>query len=235
MLRHLTGLLAGLALAPPLWLALAWACGELYPNVLRGGAEGFSPLALAAVGTLMAVGVVCGFLAGARVTPLAAFVAGAVPLAYALWPVLAPGSVDAVLPGWIPPDSLFHPRGPGLPAGLLVGALLFISAVVPSRWRSYRAGDPPPAPLPVPAPAPAPAGRGGPAPRGTVDDAAEPVGAYPDDAYTGDPYADDLDGDPAKTTTPLRRGRAADAPWQGAEPADGEPHDTREFHRGDRR
>ncbi|MDA0565951.1 hypothetical protein LG943_16755 [Streptomonospora sp. S1-112] len=233
MLRHLTGLLAGLALAPPLWLALAWACGELYPNVLRGGTEGFSPLALAAVGTLMAVGVVCGFLAGARVTPLAAFVAGALPLAYALWPVLAPGSVDAVLPGWIPQDSLFHPRGPGLPAGLLVGAVLFISAVVPSRWRSYRAGDPPPAPLPVPPPAPAtaapPVERGG--GRGPVgghagDPAAEPVN---DDPY-GDPY-----DDPTKTTTPLRRGASARTTWSGSGPAGDDPSDTREFHRRETR
>ncbi|MFD0775443.1 hypothetical protein ACFQZ2_16025, partial [Streptomonospora algeriensis] len=134
MLRHLIGLLTGLAIAPAMWAALAWSARRISTAV--DGGDGFAPLALTAVGALMAVGIACGFLAGARISPLAAFFSGGLLLGYALWPVMAPGAVDPVLPGWVPDDSLLHPMGPGLLLALPLGTLLFISGLVPSRWRS---------------------------------------------------------------------------------------------------
>ncbi|QBI52458.1 hypothetical protein [Streptomonospora litoralis] len=223
MLRHLIGLLAGTAAAPALWIALAWSAGRV--SATAEGGEGFGgPLSLTAVGVLMAVGIACGFLAGARVSPLAAFCCGGLVLGYALWPVLAPGSADALLPGWIPDDSAFHPLGPGLLLALPLGTLLFISSLVPSRWRSRRAAPAPqepadevygprtehaPEPVGPPITAPGPSEGGGSAP-----------GPEPQ-------------GDPDKTTTPMRRRRVGRPRWAATSP---EPEsDTLQFQRDERR
>lgn len=216
MLRHLIGLLTGLAIAPAMWAALAWSAQRVSTTV--DGGEGFAPLALTAVGVLMAVGIACGFLAGARISPLAAFVGGGLLLSYALWPVMAPGTVDAVLPGWVPDDSVLHPLGPGLLLALPLGTLLFISGLVPSRWRSRYAPRPgEPGPPPPADGVSGPRAEHGPEPLGPADPAA---------GGSGGPQ----EGDPDKTTTPMRRRRIGRPRWHASSP---EPEsDTLEFQRG---
>jgi len=228
MLRHLTGLLVGVAIAPLLWFALATSAGRVWGTVDAGDGFG-APMTLTAVGVLMAVGVGCGFLAGARISPLAAFCCGGLVLAYALWPVLAPGAADAVLPGWIPADSAFHPLGPGLALALPLGTLLFISSLVPSRWRPRRAERVRP-----PEPAPGPHGSADDAGDPRPEFAGEPVGPASDDGRGGaSDLGDAPTGDPDKTTTPLRRRRMGRPRWSSTAPEP--PSDTLEFERGERR
>ncbi|WP_186355607.1 hypothetical protein [Streptomonospora sp. PA3] len=219
MLRHLIGLAAGTALAPVLWGALAWSAQRVSATV--DGDDGFgAPLTLTAVGALMAVGIACGFLAGARISPLAAFSCGGLVLGYALWPVLSPGTVDTALPGWVAEDSLFHPLGPGLVLALPLGTLLFISSLVPSRWRSRRADRLTPA-------------DGAPVDRTGAGDPVEPAEPAPAPPAADPGAARGAEGDPDKTTTPLRRRPMGRPRWHTRihEPQS----DTLEFQRGERR
>ncbi|MDT0304572.1 hypothetical protein [Streptomonospora wellingtoniae] len=227
MLRHLIGLLAGVALAPALWSGLAWSAQRVSATVAEDG--GFdAPLTMTAVGVLMAVGVACGFLAGARVSPLAAFCCGGLVLSYALWPVLAPGTVDSALPGWITDDSVLHPLGDVLLLALPLGTLLFISSLAPSRWRSRRAAEAGPA-----APQQADPADSAPGPRAEYlperpAEPAPPAGPAAPPA-TGMPEQ----GDPDKTTTPMRRRNIGRPRWRAKAP---EPQsDTLEFQRDERR
>ncbi|WP_067967768.1 hypothetical protein [Nocardiopsis trehalosi] len=243
MLRHLLGLLAGIAVAPLLWAGVAWPASEI-GSALGGGDALAAPMTATALGVLMLVGLACGFLAGARVSPLAAFVSGGALLAFCLWPVIDPGSLDAALPEWLGRDTLFHPAGPGLPIALPLGTLLFVSSVVPSRWSRRAAPMPPAHPAPY-------EGRPGPAADPYGDRAADPYGppaTYDDryddrpapyDAPYGDadprestlpdtaPPAPRPGADPERTTTPFRRGPEGpeEAPWQDDRPR------TRAFRR----
>ncbi|MFC3997055.1 hypothetical protein ACFOVU_14075 [Nocardiopsis sediminis] len=212
MLRHLIGLLAGLAVAPLLWIGVAWPAGEVQGALADGGNGIGAPAVTTALGVLMAVGLLCGFFAGARISPLTAFVPGALLLTLCLWPVVDRGSLDAVLPSGIDPGSVFHPVGPALPVALPIGTLLLVSSVIPSRWsRTPRAYAPPlteaaahPSPLPGDAPLPGAAPRSG--------------------SHRGDL-------DPERTTTPFQRDPAGG--WEPVPPAP--ESDTREFHRRGRR
>ncbi|GAA4957244.1 hypothetical protein GCM10023224_48920 [Streptomonospora halophila] len=232
MLRHLIGLLAGAALAPVLWSGLAWSAQRVSTTVGEGG--GFdAPLTMTAVGVLMAVGVACGFLAGARISPLAAFCCGGLVLSYALWPVLAPGTVDSALPDWIADDSVLHPLGPVLLLALPLGTLLFISSLAPSRWRSRRAEAAGPAAPQQADPAdsvPGPRTEHGP---GRPTEPAAPA-APPEPPAAADPGgAVPEHGDPDKTTTPIRRRNIGRPRWRAKAP---EPQsDTLEFQRDERR
>ncbi|MBB6170074.1 hypothetical protein HNR23_000134 [Nocardiopsis mwathae] len=231
MLRHLIGLVVGLILTPLLWLGVAWAATGVEP-VLRG--EGFgAPLVMPAVAVLMLIGVVCGFLAGARVSPLAALVSGGLILAFSLWPVLNPASLSAALPGWIAQGTFFHPVGPALPIALPLGTLLFISALAPSRWRrsampqagpvapTVAAGDPGAVP-----PQPGPGRR---EPEGEPGPGAQRFDAPPHAVGPGT-------GGDANTTIPFRRDPqtgAAEPGWD--RPAPGAASHTRVFGDEDRR
>ncbi|GAA4914136.1 hypothetical protein [Streptomonospora salina] len=223
MLRHVIGLLTGAAIAPALWAALGWSAQRVSAAV---GGAGFAPLGLTAVGVLMFVGVACGFLAGARVSPLAALFSGGLLLGYALWPVMAAGTVDAALPGWIPDDSVLHPLGPGLLLALPLGTLLFVSGLVPSRWRARNAprpGDPGPLPADgVPGP------RGGHGPEPARPDG--PTGAGPDTLHGRGGLGEAPEGDPESTTTPMRRRRIGRPRWNSSSRAP--ESDTLEFQRG---
>ncbi|RNL82329.1 hypothetical protein [Halostreptopolyspora alba] len=182
MRRHLFGLLAGLLCAPLLWFGTAWAAAEVSGGVRSG--DFTDGLAMPGVGALMAIGVLGGLLAGSRLSPLAALLAGAVPLGFCLWPLLDLGSFETAMPGWLDADSMFHPLGPAFPVVLPLGTLLLISALLPSRWRSTGAA-PPPRPVP--------------------DD------QHPHDRYPAAPAPDDPPssapehGEPAGTTTPFQR------------------------------
>lgn len=212
MLRHGLGLLAGLVSAPLLWLGAAWSASQLQARAEEGAFEAAlgTSLGTTAAAVLMTVGVVGGALAGTRISPLAALVTGGLTMGYSLWPLLAPESVNAALPGWVT-GSLFHPAGPGLPLALPLGTLLFIAALAPSRWRTARFG---------PDTAPPAAGDHIPAPPVAPDRGPEPE---PDDGGE-------------ETTTPFRRdekGAPRRTVWR---PDSGDTSgETREFHRDDPR
>lgn len=196
MLRHLAGLLIGAALAPALLAALSWSAG-LLPQLFEGRVS-FTTVSAAVLAG--AVGVVGAGLVATRVSPLIAATSGLLLAAIALWPVVAPHTMESAL-GWLNSESFLYPSGPGLTVALPLGVLLFGSALTPMRWRAhhdvpdrtvrnrYRAapmedadladrgpvGDTLPEPPPQPLPYDPPAGSG-------------------------------LAGDPEKTTTPFRRG-----------------------------
>ncbi|WP_420161388.1 hypothetical protein [Nocardiopsis sp. CNT-189] len=174
MLRHVLGLLTGLALAPGAWFGAGWAAVAVAGHTGSAGQVDASAASVP-LGVLMALGAAGGFVAGARISPLAPLGAGLVLLGYGVWPLVAPASI----PSWLPEGALVHPAGPALPAGLLLGTLFFIAAMSPSRWRRRAAAPAASAPPPVP-PVPAPAGEPAPGPA-------------------------PLPGDPEKTTTPFRR------------------------------
>ena len=202
MLRHVLGLLAGLALAPGAWFGAGWAAVAVAEHTGSAGGVDASAASVP-LGVLMAIGVAGGFVAGARISPLAPLGAGVPLLGYGVWPLVAPASI----PSWLPEGSLAHPEGPALPAGLLLGTLFFIAAMAPSRWHrraAAPAASPPPVPPAVPAPAAEPAPEPAPAP--------EP-----------------LPGDPEKTTTPFQRGPRGSG-WQSLS-AEREASRTQEFRR----
>ncbi|WP_017626001.1 hypothetical protein [Nocardiopsis chromatogenes] len=174
MLRQLLTFLAGLALAPAIWFGAAWAA-DTAPQ-----ASDTAPL-----GVLMAAGAAGGFLVGGRIPPIGSLACGLPLLAYALWPVTAPQTV----PAWIPGGPA-HPEGPALPFALVLGTLLVIAALSPSRWRPNRRGR-----APAPAPAPAAEPDPGPAPGPVPPPAAEPDGPAAQGA------------DPERTTIPFSRKR----------------------------
>lgn len=178
MLRHLGGLLTGLAVIPLLWIGTAWSAAEI--GGLISGPHLDDPMLLSATAVVIAIGVVCGLLSGSRVSPLAALLPGAALLPLSLWPLVDYPSMQEHLPGWLGPESMLHPVGPALPVNLALGALLFISALAPSRWRSR-----PVPPLYSPAPNPP----------------TEPW--HPEE--TGAHRPAEPEGDPAKTTVPMRR------------------------------
>ncbi|MEE2041060.1 YIP1 family protein [Nocardiopsis sp. CT-R113] len=213
MLRHLVGLLAGIALAPVLWVAAAWSAG-LLPQLADGDVN--VATVLSAV-VLCLTGGVCAYLVASRVSPLVAGAAGSLLAALSLWPIVHPSSMGPAL-SWLNDESFLYPGGAGLAVGLLLGTLLLVSATMPLRWRA--AADPG---LPLPGrivagtsrdryraavredgPDEAPWSDRGPVGDTVPDAVPEPPPARdPDDAF---------DGDPDRTTTPFRRGETG-ATW----------------------
>ncbi|CAL9536511.1 hypothetical protein SUDANB121_04167 [Nocardiopsis dassonvillei] len=201
MLRHLLGLLVGIALAPVLWIAVSWSAGG-FPELSEGGV---SVAGVSAAVLLVVVGFGCAYLAAARVSPLTAGAAG-LPLAgLALWPAVHPASLASAM-SWLDPESFVYPGGPGVSVALPLGALLLFSAALPGRWRS-------PAPT-VPAMVAAPwerVDRPGGGPRGRVGDTVPEAPGRAPATEVWDP----LEGDPDKTTTPFARGEDGWTPLEG--------------------
>ncbi|RKS05488.1 hypothetical protein DFP74_1087 [Nocardiopsis sp. Huas11] len=241
MLRHLVGLLAGVALAPVLWIAVAWGATRL-PLVAEGTV---SFATVSAVIVLSAVGIGCGYLVASRLSPLYAGVSGALLTAIALWPVVSPDTMAPAL-GWLDADGFVYPAGAGLTPALVVGSLMLFSAMVPSRWRVRHEAAPPGGrvvagvsrdrfrgaaggdtlveDVPAADDRDVIAGGRGPGDRGhTVDDLPDtpPVPLPPPDRGFGS-------GDPNKTTTPFRRGESG-AVWT---PLDEDPEETRSYGDG---
>ncbi len=192
MLRHLLGLLVGIALAPVLWIAVSWSAGEL-PGLLEGGAE-VAPVSAAVL--LVLVGFACAYLAAARISPLTAGAAGLPLAALALWPAVHPASLSTAL-SWLNPESFVFPGGPGVSVALPLGALLVFSAAVPGRWRSPAPTGPAMVAAPWERVDRADGGPGGP----VGDTVPEAPGRGPA-TEVWDPRQDD----PDKTTTPFSRG-----------------------------
>lgn len=238
MLRHLVGVLAGLAVAPPLWVGVAWAA----PHVTAGleEADFSSPLAVLSVLVLLAAGVGGAYLVASRLSPLTALVSGALLLALCVWAVATPASVGSTLPDWLGPDSFVHPVGPALPIVFPFSALLFLSGLLPARWRAVQDTVPgTPAP-PVTERVVASTSReryrrehgvpdaGDGEPRVGGADAGGP-GADGFPGSPGLPPPPPLEGDPNKTTTPFRRTAGGGAATWEALP-DEDPGHTRFPH-----
>ncbi|MDS1270408.1 hypothetical protein RIF23_08885 [Lipingzhangella sp. LS1_29] len=179
MRRHSLGLLAGLGLAPLVWIAVTWGMTTAIGH-LR--AEQFDrPLLLSSVAVLMAVGLVCGVLAGSRISPLAALLPGGVLLGLSVWPLLDSPAVATMLPSWADTTPL-RPGGVALAGQAMLGTLLFVSALMPNRWHRASPAAAAPAPGDVTTPPTTPPPRS-------------------DEPGPQDRPA----GDPERTTIPMRR------------------------------
>lgn len=239
MLRHLVGLLAGIALAPVLWAGVAWSA-DLFPDITRGDV---SVTTVLSVVVLCLVGAAGAYLVASRLSPLAAGASGLLLVALCLWPVIAPESVGAAL-YWLNDGVFLYPNGAGLGTALPLGVLLLGSATLPARWRA--ANDLGPLGAPARERVVASANRedyrgqsdGRPtgAPAGEPDTLTGPDEPWNDGGPVGDTVPDvpppaspvrEYD-DLNKTTTPFRRGETG-AVWT---PVDEDPGHTGSFGDG---
>ncbi|MFD6951929.1 hypothetical protein A6A08_10625 [Nocardiopsis sp. TSRI0078] len=216
MLHHLVGLLAGVALAPVLWVAAAWSAG-LIPRIAEGDVTVATVLSVV---VLCLVGTVCAYLVASRVSPLVAGAAGALLTALCLWPSVHPASMEPAL-SWLNGDSFLYPSGAGLAVALPLGTLLLFSAVMPLRWRAAHGADASPGGRVVAATSREEYQRG----TDPYDPPWDGAGgdtvpeAVPDPAPP--PPGSGLDGDPDKTTTPFSRGGSG-AVWTPLDDGPGE-------------
>ncbi|MEU0488176.1 YIP1 family protein [Nocardiopsis sp. NPDC006139] len=202
MLRHLLGLLVGIALAPLLWISVSWSAGEL-PGLLEGGVS-VAPVAAAVL--LVLAGFACAYLAAARVSPLTAGAAGLPLAALALWPAVHPASLGSAL-SWLNPESFVYPGGPGVSVALPLGALLLFSAALPGRWRSPAEAGP----AMMAAPWERVHGPREELPEPPVGDTVPEVPGRRTATEVWEPR----EGDPARTTTPFSRGEGGWTPLDG--------------------
>lgn len=208
MLRHLLGLLVGIALAPLLWICVSWSAVEL-PGLLEGDV---AVATVAAAVLLVLAGCGCAYLAAARISPLTAGAAGLPLSALALWPLVHPASLAPAL-SWLNPESFVYPGGPGVSVALPLGALLVFSAALPNRWRT----PVPAGPDMVAAPWERVDGPRGTLPEPSVGDTVPEAPGRGPAAEVWEPR----EGDPAKTTTPFSRGEDGWTPLnEGAERRD---------------
>ncbi|MGW5878460.1 YIP1 family protein [Nocardiopsis terrae] len=209
MLRHLVGLLAGIALAPVLWVGAAWAA-DLFPKITQGDV---SVTTVLSVVVLCLLGFVGAYLVGSRLSPLVAGASGALLAALCLWPVFSPESMGTAL-YWLNDESVLYPGGAGLGVALPLGVLLLGSAMLPNRWRAASRDPGPPGAPPRERAVASPSRERRPA-EGEQDlSAADPP--WNDGGPVGDTVPDvppptspvrEYDG-PNKTTTPFRRGES---------------------------
>ncbi|MET9780150.1 YIP1 family protein [Nocardiopsis alba] len=226
MLRHLLGLLAGIALAPVLWVGLAWS-SETFPRIVEGDV-GFATVSSVVV--LCLLGGLGAYLVASRRSPMVAASSGVLLSALCLWPVLSRESLDSAL-SWLNDASFLYPNGTGLVVALPLGVLLAGSAFLPTRWRAADDLGPLPGTRVV---ASANRDRYRSAPMEEADGAGPEVsdgGPWNDGGPVGDTVPDvpppasprrGLD-DPNKTTTPFRRGGSG-AVWT---PLDDDSEHTR--------
>lgn len=144
MRRHFLGFVLALGLLAILFFGMAWSVGRIV--VLRGSVTALgtehaltSTRGLIAVGVLVATGLVIGILLAApAVSPVATGLPGLVLLAWSALVVMHSRYAVRYLP-W--PGSHF---GTGLTYLLfngvlgLIGAVMIIPLIVPSRWRGRR-------------------------------------------------------------------------------------------------
>jgi hypothetical protein len=138
--RHVFGLLAGLIAAPVSVIGLCYGIGRMqrtFQYFFHPGSQ-WAPMVI-----LAAVGVVLGALVGSRISPLASLLPGLLfGGAGALW---------ALAPEWTLrdtahrlPDALDRGYQIAGPYGvlLLVGLLLLVGSLPPSRWRPRESPTP---------------------------------------------------------------------------------------------
>ncbi|WP_051108848.1 hypothetical protein [Actinomadura flavalba] len=155
--RHGIGALAGLIASPVLFALLLFAgnrAERVYRQVAIRYADSDPATTALALGAFAALGIIVALLAGSRVSPLAALLPG---LAFTLfgglfllWPVRFGHELMDVLGHRL--TSLLTMGSLGVP--FLLGVILVVSALPPSRWRSRRPAAVPPAPMPGAPPGP---------------------------------------------------------------------------------
>lgn len=145
-MRHVVGVLVGLVVAAVLLFGAGWAVQEAGASLLPLAAESGSRTWIA-LGVMAGIGLLVGLVVAGRVSPLAAFVPSMVLLA---WTVVYALDVRRAM-GLVPDDPTFHEvllqagRGMGLllTTGVyaLLGILLFLPVLMPSRWAPRFRGD----------------------------------------------------------------------------------------------
>lgn len=218
VLRHLVGLLIGVALAPVLWVAVAWSV-DLLPQIAAGDV---SATTVSSVVVLTLVGLVCSYLVASRLSPLIAATSGLLLVVLVMWPIVSPASMESYLSP-LNDESFLHPSGHGLAIALLLGTLLLGASSTPTRWRASQE-------LPGGSRVADSAGRDRyrPAPRAEIDKDTPWTDGGPAGDTIPEHFPSSEPGDPDKTTIPFRRGGAG-AGWA---PLDDAPEETRAFGDG---
>ncbi|WP_440104798.1 hypothetical protein [Streptosporangium sp. H16] len=145
-MRHVVGVLVGLVVAAVLLFGAGWAVQEAGASLVPLPAESGSKTWIA-LGVMAGIGLLVGLVVAGRVSPLATFVPSMVLLA---WTVVYALDVRRAM-GLVPDDPTFHEvllqagRGMGLllTTGVyaLLGILLFLPVLMPSRWAPRFRGD----------------------------------------------------------------------------------------------
>jgi hypothetical protein len=167
--RHGLGVVAGLVAAPVIYAGLLFGTERLLRNRQvtlvqyrdKIGSEGIT-----AIVVFLAVAAVIAILVSSRISPLASLIPGALLTLYGLPWVVKPIWMSDKIPDL--PDKFEMANFTLSPLGipLLIGLILLLASVIPSRWRPSGApmaaqaarygvaASPPPAPGGPPAPAP---------------------------------------------------------------------------------
>ncbi|MEU8383464.1 hypothetical protein [Streptosporangium sp. NPDC048865] len=145
-MRHVVGVLVGLFVAAVLLLGAGWAVQEAGVSLAPLPAES-GPKTWIALGVMAGIGLLIGLVVAGRASPMAAFVPSMVLLA---WTVVYALDVRRAM-GLVPDDPTYHEvllqagRGMGLllTTGVyaLLGILLFLPVLMPSRWTPRFRGD----------------------------------------------------------------------------------------------
>lgn len=136
MLRHIIGLVVGLILAPILCFALGWGYVMSIRTTLAP--SGLTGEVLLGTGILVLVGATAGAMAAMRrLSPLAPLIAGVFLVALSGVYLLFPIAMETLLPPGVGNylDIRFF--------GSVLGPLLVVSALSPSRWRGSGQRDEP--------------------------------------------------------------------------------------------
>ncbi len=140
--RHTLGFFAGLVALPGVLLPLCYGSVQItrdYQALAKPSATG--------IAAVLGAGLILGVLCGSRVSPLGSLVPGAVFLLYGVaWsvdPYAMSGSVVDPLPDELRRGLL---ELTSLGVVLVLGVLLVVASVPPSRWRVLP--KPPPVPYP---------------------------------------------------------------------------------------
>ncbi|MFS1299443.1 hypothetical protein [Streptosporangium longisporum] len=147
-MRHVLGLLTGLVVTAVLLLGAGWATREAGATLFLPDPDPSAawpesgPSTWIALAAMAGIGLVVGLVVAGRVSPLAAFVPSMVLLAWSVVYALDARRALALAPhDAASPEALLQAgRGMGLllTTGVytLLGVLLFLPALMPSRWTS---------------------------------------------------------------------------------------------------
>jgi|GEM_PF-2895806 len=141
-MRHIASLFAGMIIAPIAWLLIGAA--QIGLNPMAYELDGGSPGRFIAIAMFVVAGALLGLIAVTRLSPAGPILAG---LAFIGGFFVFRGGIAAVhLPDAMTNDLL--PRESAIIAGetgmvLVIGALLLMSALIPSRWRGKQSEEEP--------------------------------------------------------------------------------------------
>ncbi|MGC5016396.1 hypothetical protein ACLQ2R_37010 [Streptosporangium sp. DT93] len=147
-MRHVLGLLTGLVVTAVLLPGAGWAVTEAGTALFLPGADPPSawpesgPSTWVTLGVMAGIGLVVGLVVAGRASPLATFVPSMVLLAWSVVYALDARRAIALAPAdpALPEVIVQAGRGMGvlLATGVytLLGVMLFLPALMPSRWSS---------------------------------------------------------------------------------------------------